>query len=73
MKFISLVFGVLLLLYGLKFLNSPVFNSLLGTQVHLEAGYQILPTLGLMFFGTIIVGLKLYFQSRNGGRKDDEQ
>lgn len=73
MKFIGLVCGILLLLFGLKFLKSPLFNSLLGNQVHLEADWQILPTLGFMFFGTIIVGLKLYFQSRKGGRKNDDQ
>ena len=64
MGFLNIVVGVLLLLFGLKLLSSPAFNSLLSSRLDFNLDYRALPTLGLLVFGTIIVCFKLLLQSR---------
>lgn len=62
-----IVIAVLALLFGLKLVGSPAFNSLLSSRIDFNLDYRALPTLGLMVFGTIIVCVKLILQSRQTG------
>lgn len=70
-----IVIAVLVLLFGLKVLSSPAFNSLLASPVSVD--YHILPTLALLAFAIPVCIVRIMADSRakesREAREDEEQ
>jgi hypothetical protein len=73
MKPINIVVAILLLLFGIKFASSPLFNSLLSFRFE-SFDYRILPGLGALILATIVVVAKILANSlaQNGRGRNTE-
>lgn len=59
MKLGNVVWSILLLLFGIKLLGSPLLNSLLSLHVNMQMDYRWLPGIGLFVFAVIVCLAKI--------------
>ncbi len=70
MKLGNIVWSVLLLLFGIKLLGSPLLNSLLNSHVNMQMDYRWLPSIGLFVFAVIVCLAKIKANARGMESKD---
>lgn len=73
MKLGNLVGAILLLMFGLKLLGSPLFNSMLNTRVDAQMDYRWLPSIGLFAFAVIVCLAKINATARPEESQEAEE
>jgi hypothetical protein len=64
MNIITVVAGILLLVFGLKFLGSPLFGSLLSSHADMQMDYRWLPSIALFAFAVIVCVARINANAR---------